>query len=62
MPSFVSHAHSDHVGTMAGEAEQGQFGGKSPYLAKILRTHWIRTFLINGYAAILFAWTMRVIQ
>jgi hypothetical protein len=24
-------------------------GGASPYLSKILRTHWIRTALINGY-------------
>jgi hypothetical protein len=24
-------------------------GGASPYLSKILKTHWIRTALINGY-------------
>ncbi len=33
-------------------------GSGSPYLVKILRTHWIRTLLINAYAAILLAWTI----
>ena len=28
-------------------------GAQSPYLALILRTHWIRTLLINAYALIL---------
>lgn len=32
-------------------------GPQSPFLAKILRTHWLRTLLINAYAAVLFAWT-----
>lgn len=30
---------------------------QSPILSKILRTHWIRTFLINVYAFNLFFWT-----
>lgn len=38
-----------------------QEGSKSPLLRKILKTHWIRTVLINAYAAILFAWTIMVI-
>lgn len=28
-------------------------GGASPYLTKILKTHWIRTILINGYGFML---------
>lgn len=37
-------------------------GSKSPYLVKILRTHWVRTFLINAYAAILLAWTILLLS
>ena len=36
-------------------------GSGSQLLGKILKTHWIRTVLINAYAAILFAWTIIVI-
>jgi hypothetical protein len=35
-------------------------GSASPYLHKILSTHWIRTLLINVYALILLAWTIQV--
>lgn len=31
------------------------------YLNKILKTHWIRTALINVYAFIVLAWTIRVL-
>ena len=31
-------------------------GAASPFLAKILSTHWIRTLLINAYALILLVW------
>jgi hypothetical protein len=34
-------------------------GPASPYLAKILATHWIRTLLINAYGLILLAWAIR---
>ena len=34
---------------------------KSPILQKILRTHWIRTMLINIYAINLFFWIIMVI-
>lgn len=34
---------------------------ESPILQKILRTHWIRTMLINIYAINLFAWTVIVV-
>jgi hypothetical protein len=33
-------------------------GPASPYLEKILATHWIRTLLINAYAGILLAWAI----
>lgn len=33
-------------------------GGRSPYLALILRTHWIRTLLITAYGSILLAWAI----
>jgi hypothetical protein len=34
-------------------------GPESPYLARILSTHWARTLFINLYSLILLAWTMR---
>jgi hypothetical protein len=37
-------------------------GSKSPYLTKILRTHWIRTALINAYAFIILVWAMLVLR
>lgn len=36
-------------------------GAASPYLAKILSTHWIRTLLINVYVLILLAWAIHVL-
>lgn len=33
-------------------------GPASPYLAKILSTHWIRTLLITAYGLILLAWAI----
>ena len=36
-------------------------GSHSVYLNKILKTHWIRTVLINAYALILLAWTIQVL-
>jgi hypothetical protein len=33
-------------------------GSSSPYLATILSTHWIRTFLINAYGLVLLAWAI----
>jgi hypothetical protein len=34
-------------------------GPRSPYLGKILQTHWVRTLLINAYAIILLTWALR---
>ena len=37
-------------------------GSQSPYLAKILKAHWIRTLLINAYALILLVWVLLSIK
>jgi hypothetical protein len=37
-----------------------ELGSQSPYLAKILSTHWIRTLLINAHALILLVWVLRL--
>ena len=37
-------------------------GPASPYLGKILHTHWIRTLLINAYAAVLLLWSLRILK
>lgn len=36
-------------------------GPGSAYLSKILRTHWVRTLLINSYAFILLLWTASLV-
>ena len=46
-------------GPWQAKLSQGTAGGKSIYLAKILRTHWIRTLLMNAYAFILLAWVLK---
>jgi hypothetical protein len=33
-------------------------GSESPFLAKILSTHWVRTLLINAYALVYLAWLL----
>jgi hypothetical protein len=37
-------------------------GSKSLYLAKILRTHWVRTFLINASAVIMLIWAIQILR
>jgi hypothetical protein len=39
---------------------QDPLGPKSPHLARILSTHWLRTLLINAAAFIQLAWLLRV--
>ncbi len=36
-------------------------GPASPYLSRILKTHWGRTFLINLNGLVLLAWTIQVL-
>ena len=59
---FVSHVlTSIFWGPWQSRLSKDPQGSQSPFLQKILRTHWIRTVLINLYAAILFVWTLIVI-
>jgi len=37
-------------------------GAESPYLEKILSTHWIRTTLINANGAVLLAWAIDLVR
>jgi hypothetical protein len=34
---------------------------ESPYLAKILKTHWIRTSLMSAYAIIVLVWVIQIL-
>ncbi len=47
-------------GRWQAKLSQDKLGSRSPYLQKILRTHWIRTALINAYAFVLFAWFIEI--
>ena len=39
-----------------------RLGSKSPFLDNILKTHWVRTLLINACAVILFIWMARTLR
>jgi hypothetical protein len=39
---------------------QDESGPKSEFLEKILKTHWLRTLLINSYAFVLLYWAVKV--
>ena len=43
-------------GRWQGQLARDPKGPDSPYLAKILKTHWLRTLLISANALILLAW------
>jgi hypothetical protein len=45
-------------GKWQGRLSNDPRGPESPYLAKILATHWIRTLLINAYAFIFLVWAI----
>ena len=49
-------------GRWQAQLSRDPLGPESPYLEKFLRTHWIRTLLINVYAAILLAWTILMLS
>ena len=40
---------------------QDPLASRSPYLARILGTHWVRTVLVNSSAFILLFWTVAVL-
>jgi hypothetical protein len=48
-------------GRWQAELSKDPRGPDSPYLAKILATHWIRTGLISSYGFILLAWAICVL-
>jgi hypothetical protein len=56
-----------HIGTavywgpLQARLSQDSRGSASPYLERILSTHWLRTLFINSYAFVLFWWTVRVL-
>jgi hypothetical protein len=43
-------------GRWQGKLAQDSLGPKILYLVRILRTHWVRTALINAYAFLLLVW------
>lgn len=45
-------------GPLQAKLSKDPLGPASPWLAKTLATHWIRTLLINAYGFILLAWTI----
>jgi hypothetical protein len=47
-------------GRWQAKLSQDSAGPKSIYLAKILKTHWVRTALINAYAFILLVWVIQL--
>ncbi len=49
-------------GQWQGKLSRDPLGSASPYLAKILETHWIRTLLINAYALIILIWVIQIIK
>jgi len=49
-------------GRWQAQLAQDPLGPESPYLARILKTHWVRTLLINAYAVILLAWAITVLS
>jgi len=48
-------------GRWQAELAKDERGPASPYLAKILATHWIRSFLINAYGMILLGWAIHAL-
>jgi len=48
-------------GRWQAKLSQDPRGSASPYLARILSTHWVRTALVSGYALVLLIWTMRIL-
>jgi hypothetical protein len=49
-------------GRWQAQLSKDPLGPQSPYLAKILKTHWIRTLLINANALILLVWVVQLVS
>ena len=60
---LASHALTALMwGPWQAKLSQETAGGESPYLGKILKTHWLRTSLISAYGAVLLLWAMQVLR
>jgi hypothetical protein len=60
---LVSHLFTAALwGPWQAKLNRDAAGGRSRYLARILRTHWIRTLLITAYGAILLAWAIVIVS
>jgi len=59
---FVSHILTAIFwGQWQAKLSNDTLGGASPWLAKILKTHWIRTALINAYGLMLLYMTIQTL-
>lgn len=58
----LSHALTAmYWGRWQAKLSQDARAAASPFLAKFLATHWIRTLLINAYGFILLTWAIRAL-
>jgi len=49
-------------GQWQAKLSKDKLGGGSPYLTKILKTHWLRTALINAYGLMLLYMTIQILS
>ena len=60
---FLSHSLTAAFwGRWQAKLSKDNLGGASPYLGLILKTHWIRTALINAYALMLLYMTFQALS
>lgn len=60
---FLSHLLTGIFwGPWQAKLSKDELGGASPYLKKILKTHWIRTALINAYGLMLLYMTIQTLS
>ena len=59
---IASHALTAAMwGPWQAKLSRDPLGSQSPWLRRILATHWIRTLLINAYGGVLLVWTLEVL-
>ena len=60
---ITSHALTAiYWGPWQAKLSQDERGPASPYLQQILKTHWLRTLLINAYGMVLLVWAIEVLR
>jgi hypothetical protein len=60
---FCSHLLTAFLwGQWQAKLSKDKLGATSPYLAKILKTHWLRTALINAYGLMLLYMTIQILS